>query len=76
MPRRRRWDWARWGVHLKARRGGRRWTQRDLAARVGVTRNTITRLEAGTRRPSVELLDRLATAFDLSYEDVLKGAWR
>ena len=47
-------------------------TQKDLAARAGVTRQTIVALEAGTYAPSLDLAFRLARAFDRPLEDVFQ----
>jgi transcriptional regulator with XRE-family HTH domain len=63
---------ARWGETLKRRRLQRGWTQQALADRAGVARNTIARLETGNRRPSFEMLERLARAFRLSLPDLLR----
>lgn len=54
---------------LRARRG---LTQEALAQRAGTTRVTIARLETGTRRPSVDLLLRLAKALKTPVADLLK----
>jgi transcriptional regulator with XRE-family HTH domain len=63
---------VRWGETLKRRRLQRGWTQQALADRAGVARNTIARLETGNRRPSFEMLERLARAFRLSLADLLR----
>jgi len=62
----------RWGDTLKRRRLERGWTQQALADRAGVARNTIARLETGNRRPSFQMLERLARAFRLSLADLLR----
>ena len=45
-------------------------TQQDLAARVGVTRQTILSIEKGNYNPSVGLAIRLARVFGVSVEDL------
>ncbi|MDD3269750.1 MAG: helix-turn-helix transcriptional regulator [Syntrophomonadaceae bacterium] len=45
-------------------------TQEDLAARVGVSRQTIISLEKGKYNPSIFLAFKLARAFALSIEEV------
>ena len=45
-------------------------TQEDLAARCGVTRQTIIALEAGKYAPSLELAFRIAHAFSVGIDDV------
>ena len=65
-------DWIRWGQHLQALRRQRGWSQAELARRVGVAKNTITRLEIGNRQPSVDLLERLARVLRVSLADLLE----
>jgi len=45
-------------------------TQKELAHRVGVTRQTIIALEQGKYSPSLELAFRIAQVFDLPLEEV------
>ena len=45
-------------------------TQQELAAQVGVTRQTIVALEAEKYSPSLELAFRIARVFKLPLEDV------
>ena len=47
-------------------------TQRDLAEKVGVTRQTIIALEGGKYVPSLLLGFRLARAFGVTIEDVFQ----
>jgi putative transcriptional regulator len=47
-------------------------TQKDLAARAGVTRQTIVALEAGSYAPSLDLAFRIARAFDKPLQDVFQ----
>jgi transcriptional regulator with XRE-family HTH domain len=46
-------------------------SQDDLATRVGVSRNTISRFETGARMPSIEMLEKLATALGVKVADLL-----
>jgi transcriptional regulator with XRE-family HTH domain len=64
----RRWS----GAILKSLRERRGWTQKELARRVGVASNTITRLEIGNRRPSLALVERLARAFKVGLADLFR----
>ena len=64
-------DWWR-GTVLKKARERRKLTQVELAKRVGVHQVTIARLETGVRRPSADLLHRLAKALKMRMEDLLK----
>lgn len=45
-------------------------TQRELADKVGVTRQTIIAMEKGKYSPSLELAFRIAHAFNCSLEEV------
>lgn len=45
-------------------------SQQDLAARVGVTRQTILTLESGKYSPSLELAFKIARVFGKALEDV------
>lgn len=47
-------------------------TQKDLAARVGVTRQTIVAIEAAQYAPSLELAFRIAHAFDRPLTEVFQ----
>ncbi|MGA5506213.1 helix-turn-helix transcriptional regulator [Streptomyces umbrinus] len=51
-------------------RAERRWTQADLAQRVGVSRQTINAIETGRFDPSLPLAFRLAKLFDLRIEEL------
>lgn len=45
-------------------------TQKDLAERVGVTRQTILAVEAGKYSPSLELAFQIAAVFEVGIEQV------
>lgn len=45
-------------------------TQQDLAALLGVTRQTIISLEGGRYNPSITLAFKISRVFDLSIEDI------
>ena len=45
-------------------------TQRELAGRVGVSRQTINAIETNKHAPSLELAFRIADVFETSVEDV------
>ncbi len=55
---------------LRALRAERDWTQQELAAKVGVSRQTINAIESGKYDPSLPLAFKLAGAFDLAISDV------
>jgi transcriptional regulator with XRE-family HTH domain len=64
-------DWEAWGQRLKRLRVQRGLTQQALADKAEVARNTIARFETATRRPDIDVLERLARALRLSIDEVL-----
>jgi uncharacterized protein len=59
------------GTVIKRARRKRRLTQAALAKMVGVHQVTIARIETGARRPSMDLLQRLASALRVKMTDLL-----
>ena len=55
---------------LRERRDGAGMSQADLAAAVGVTRQTINAIERERYDPSIELAFKLAAHFDCRIEDL------
>jgi putative transcriptional regulator len=55
---------------LRVLRAERRWSQAELAERVGVSRQAINAVETGKHDPSLTLAFALAGAFDLRIEEV------
>lgn len=53
---------ARFGAHLRSERQRLGLSPEALAYRSGVSRSSITRMEVGTRSPSYEMAETLATA--------------
>ncbi|MGF1462565.1 MAG: helix-turn-helix transcriptional regulator [Maricaulaceae bacterium] len=49
-------------------------TQADLAARIGVTRQTVNAIEAGKYSPSLEVAFRIAAVFGVGLEEVFQYA--
>lgn len=49
-------------------------TQRDLADRIGVTRQTVNAIEGGKYSPSLEVAFRIAGVFDKPLEEVFSVA--
>ncbi|MGX1792594.1 helix-turn-helix transcriptional regulator [Microbacterium sp. NPDC055312] len=47
-------------------------TQAELAARIGVTRQTLIAIEQGKYSPSLELAFQIAHAFDVGIDDVFQ----
>jgi putative transcriptional regulator len=55
---------------IRVLRAEKRWSQADLAERVGVSRNSINSIENGKFDPSLPLGFRIADAFGLRVEEV------
>jgi len=60
------------GGRLKTRRKALRLTQDQLAERLGIEKETVSRLETGFVTPSIGRLSTLAEALDLSLEELLR----
>lgn len=56
--------------NLKVLRAQRDWSQAELAARLGVSRQTVNALETGRYDPSLPLAFRIARTFDLPIESI------
>jgi putative transcriptional regulator len=55
---------------LRVLRAERRWSQADLADRLGVSRQTINAIETGKYDPSLPLAFSIARIFESKIEDV------
>jgi len=55
---------------LKVLRAERDWSQADLAAALGVSRQTVNALETGRYDPSLPLAFRIARVFSLPIESI------
>ena len=58
---------------LRILRAERRWSQADLAERVGVSRQTVNAIENDKYDPSLRLAFRVAKVFDSSIEDIFEA---
>src|SRR5690554_5619603 len=56
---------------LKELRKSRGLTQEELANSIGITKNFVTMVESGKRKPSYEVLDKIADYFDVSTDYLL-----
>lgn len=57
---------------LRKLRSRKSWSQAELAARLGVSRQTVNALEVGKYDPSLPLAFRVARLFDCAIEDVFE----
>lgn len=55
---------------LRVLRAERRWSQADLAERLGVSRQTVNAVETEKYEPSLSLAFKMAWLFDLRIEDI------
>ena len=55
---------------LRVLRAEREWSQADLAARLGVSRQTVNAIETGKYDPSLPLAFEMADLFRLRIEDI------
>ena len=56
--------------HLRKSKG---WSQLDLSIESEVNKNYICDLENGRRNPSLEILERIANALNITLEELFKG---
>ena len=57
-------------AHLRKLKG---WSQLDLSLESDVNKNYICDLEKGRRNPSLEILERIADALNITLEELFKG---
>ena len=62
------------GARLRGLRRGRAMTLADLAAATGTSQATLSRLESGERRPSLELLLRLAQVYRVTLDELVDAS--
>jgi putative transcriptional regulator len=58
---------------LKVLRAARNWSQRDLAQKLEVSRQSVNAIETGRYDPSLPLAFRIAELFDLSIEEIFES---
>lgn len=68
-------DKARLAAYLRARRNQLGFTQQSLSQKLGVRASHIALLENGRRRPSLGLIERLATALGVNGREILDLAY-
>ena len=59
------------GERLRLLRQSKKWTQKDLAARLGITKSVISAYETSLRYPSYDILIRIASIFKVSTDYLL-----
>ena len=61
------------GLRIRFLRQQRHWSQEDLALNANINKNYISDLENGRRNPSLEILERIAIALNISLEELFRG---
>ena len=59
-------------IDLKELRTAKGMTQEQLASECGVQRTTITMIELGENKPSVELAKKLGEIFEITWSDIFE----
>jgi transcriptional regulator with XRE-family HTH domain len=57
--------------NLKGAREKKGYTQKDVAARIGVAKSTYSLYESGNREPSVPIIKKIAAALEVSADELL-----
>ena len=66
-------DYEKTGLLIKALRGERGWTQKELAAKLSVSDKTVSRWERGLGCPDTALLSPLSEALGVDLKNMLQG---
>ena len=61
------------GMRLRYLRKQRKLSQEELAFKADINKNYYSDLERGNRNPTLTILNKLAIAFDITLEELLKG---
>ena len=61
------------GMRIKYLRQKIKWSQLDLALSANVNKNYISDLENGRRNPSLQILEKIANAFNITLEELFRG---
>lgn len=61
------------GMRIRYLRKEKGWSQEDLALEANVNKNYICDLENGRRNPSLDILERIASALKITLSELFKG---
>ena len=61
------------GTYIKQKRIEKSLSQEQLAEKLGVSKNTVSRWERGVNIPDLGLLDSLASALNTGVSEIIKG---
>ena len=62
--------------NIKALRSDRKMSQEDLASKINVTRQTVSSWENDRTQPDINMIELLADAFEVSFEELIYGKKR
>lgn len=61
------------GMRIRYLRREKGWSQEDLALEANVNKNYVSDLENGRRNPSLDILERIALALQITLSELFKG---
>ena len=61
------------GMRIRYLRKEKGWSQEDLTLEANVNKNYICDLENGRRNPSLDILERIASALQITLSELFKG---
>ena len=67
-------DYKKIGKRIKRYRAEKGLSQEELAEMVGITYKHLSNIETGNRRPSLEIVVSIASALNISPDDILIGS--
>jgi len=62
------------GQYIKRKRGKKKWSQAELAAKLGNNFQNVSRIERGEISPTLYWCSKLAEAFDMELHNFIKNA--
>lgn len=66
-------DYAAIGKNIRKCRRDRGFTQKEIAEKLGVTPDYVSKVENAQKHPSLKLLDRLAILYDMEMSEFITG---
>lgn len=59
-------------TNIRRERAARNWSQEEFASRAGISQTYTSQMESGQRAVSIDTLDKVAIAFSLELDQLLK----
>lgn len=66
-------DMQKMGKYIIKLRKGKGWTQRQLAERLGVSPQAVSKWECGETVPDIEILEKISTIFCVTIDSIIKA---